>query len=273
MGMGNINKARINTHLSLLVKKNILLREKRNKNITKMKLLAILFIAEVILIASCETSKKVTEEVKPGAKKAVKTEETSKEVKEVKSEAEKMAKKSSLKERLQDIAKKAKRAKSYYSTSWMATTLPPGWWNHRTTSYPYYACTYDFGTKGTYNWRHHTGSTTTDYPNYDNTGSTLPSTTSDDGGLTTRCRWSGCYCNWDGDCSGSLMCDSNRCSHRSTPDENTTNGYSNGPTAFSRPTTRYVGSEEYRDEEEENERDEERINPRGKDTPNQPTSK
>merc|ERR1711962_1876368 len=57
------------------------------------------------------------------------------------------------------------------------------------------------------------------------------------------------------------------------PDENTTNGYSNGPTAFSRPTTRYVGSEEYRDEEEENERDEERINPRGKDTPNQPTSK
>merc|ERR1712180_397432 len=260
--MGNINKARINTHLSLLVKKNILLREKRNKNITKMKLLAILFIAEVILIASCETSKKVTEEVK-----------------EVKSEAEKMAKKSSLKERLQDIAKKAKRAKSYYSTSWMATTLPPGWWNHRTTSYPYYDRTYDYGTKGTYNWRHHTGSTTTDYPNYDNTGSTLPSTTSgdggiryntgltlpsttsDNGGLTTRCRWSGCYCNWDGDCSGSLMCDSNRCSHRSTPDEDTTNGYSNGPTAFSRPTTRYVGSEEYRDEEEENERDEERINP------------
>merc|ERR1711962_1903747 len=263
MGMGNINKARINTHLSLLVKKNILLREKRNKNITKMKLLAILFIAEVILIASCETSKKVTEEVKPGAKKAVKTEETSKEVKEVKSEAEKMAKKSSLKERLQDIAKKAKRAKSYYSTSWMATTLPPGWWNHRTTSYPNYD---------------RTGSTLPSTTSDDggiryNTGLTLPSTTSDNGGLTTRCRWSGCYCNWDGDCSGSLMCDSNRCSHRSTPDENTTNGYSNGPTAFSRPTTRYVGSEEYRDEEEENERDEERINPRGKDTPNQPTSK
>jgi len=34
-----------------------------------------------------------------------------------------------------------------------------------------------------------------------------------------------------------------------------------------------VSSEEYRDEEEENERDEERINPRGKDTPDQPKSK
>merc|ERR1712215_222040 len=92
--------------------------EKKTKNITNMKLLAILFVAEVILIASCETSKKVKEEVKP--------EETSKEVKEVKSEAEKVAKKSSLKERLQDIAKKAKRAKNYYSTEW----------NRRTTSYP-----------------------------------------------------------------------------------------------------------------------------------------
>merc|ERR1712215_664612 len=100
--------------------------EKKTKNITNMKLLAILFVAEVILIASCETSKKVREEVKPEAKKAAKPEETSKEVKEVKSEAEKVAKKSSLKERLQDIAKKAKRAKNYYSTEW----------NRRTTSYP-----------------------------------------------------------------------------------------------------------------------------------------
>merc|ERR1712180_321880 len=112
--MGNINKARNDTHVSLRRKKNLSLREKKNKNITNMKLLAILFVAEVILIASCETSKKVKEE---------------------KSEAEKVAKKSSLKERLQDIAKKAKRAKSYYSTS--------GWWNRRTTSYPYYDRTYD----------------------------------------------------------------------------------------------------------------------------------
>merc|ERR1712055_261510 len=114
-------------------KEKLIVARKKNKNITNMKLLAILFVAEVILIASCETSKKV-KEVKPEAKKAVKTEETSKEVKEVKSEAEKVAKKSSLKERLQDIAKKGKRAKSYYSTS--------GWWNHRTTSYPYYDRTY-----------------------------------------------------------------------------------------------------------------------------------
>merc|ERR1712215_178571 len=228
--------------------------EKKTKNITNMKLLAILFVAEVILIASCETSKKVKEEVKP--------EETSKEVKEVKSEAEKVAKKSSLKERLQDIAKKAKRAKNYYSTS--------GWWNRRTTSYPYYDRTYDYGTTRTYNWRHR--STTTDYPNYDY-GRTTLSPSDYNSGYTT-CGWSGCYCNWNYDCSAGRQCYYNRCTYEynpTTPDygwnDYTTMGY------WDYSTARYVGSEEYRDEEEENERDEERINPRGKDTPDQPKSK
>merc|ERR1711962_229197 len=218
-------------------KEKLIVARKKNKTITNMKLLAILFVAEVILIASCETSKKVKEEVKPEVKKAVKPEETSKEVKEVKSEAEKVAKKSSLKERLQDIAKKAKRAKGYYSTS--------GWWNRRTTSYP----DYDYG---------RTSQSPSDY----NSGYTTDST----------CDWSGCYCNWSSDCSGSLMCYDNRCSYRTTtPDygwnDYTTMGY------WDYSTARYVGSEEYRDEEEENERDEERINPRGKDTPDQPKSK
>jgi len=237
-------------------KEKLIVARKKNKNITNMKLLAILFVAEVILIASCETSKKVKEEVKPEAKKAVKPEETSKEIKEVKSEAEKVAKKSSLREHLQDIAKKAKRAKSYYSTS--------GWWNRRTTSYPYYDRTYDYGTSRSYNWHHR--STTTDYPNYDYGASTLPP---DYETRTTGCRWSGCYCNWDGDCRSDLTCDGSRCSYRSTPDYGwmTTRGY------WDYSTGRYVGSEEYRDEEEENERDEERINPRGKDTPDQPKSK
>ena len=66
-----------------------------------------------------------------------------------------------------------------------------------------------------------------------------------------------------------MQCDGSRCSYRSTPDYGwmTTRGY------WDYSTGRYVGSEEYRDEEEENERDEERINPRGKDTPDQPKSK
>merc|ERR1711962_1393465 len=202
--------------------------------------------------------KKVKEEVKPEAKKAVKPEETAKEVKEEKSEAEKGAKKSSLKERLQDIAKKAKRAKSYYSTS--------GWWNRRTTSYPDW---HDYRTSRSYNWRHRS----TSYPDYDY-GRTSQSPSDYNSGYTTdsTCDWSGCYCNWSSDCSGSLMCYDNRCSYRTTtPDygwnDYTTMGY------WDYSTARYVGSEEYRDEEEENERDEERINPRGKDTPDQPKSK
>merc|ERR1712180_1658 len=184
-------------------KEKLIVARKKNKNITNMKLLAILFVAEVISIASCETSKKVKEEVKPEAKKAVKTEETSKEVKEVKSEAEKVAKKSSLKERLQDIAKKAKRAKSYYSTS--------GWWNRRTTSYPYYDRTYDYRTSRSYNWRHRS----TSYPDYDY-GRTSPSPGDYNSGYTSTCDWGGCYCNWSSDCSGSLMCYDNRCSYRTT---------------------------------------------------------
>lgn len=250
-----------------------------------MKLLAILFVAQVILIASCETSKKVKEEVKPDAK-AVKTEETSKEVKEVKSEAEKVVKKSSLKERLQNIAKKSKRAKSYYSTS--------GWRNHRTTSYPDYDRTSDYRTSDStpyYGGSCASGKfdcgnkciprrwvcdrdddcddasdeancTQSDYERY--------ATTPDyNYGYTSGCRWSGCYCNWDGDCEGSLTCNGNRCSYRSTPDY----GWMTTRGDWDYTTKRWVSSEEYRDEEEENERDEERINPRGKDTPDQPKSK
>ena len=81
------------------------------------------------------------------AEKAVKTEETSKEVKEVKSEAEKAVKKSSLKERLQNIAKKSKRAKSYHTTrNYRTRNYRTTWnsWNRPTTDYPEYGRTDDY---------------------------------------------------------------------------------------------------------------------------------
>jgi len=184
-----------------------------------MNLLAILFVAEVILIASCETSKKVKEEVKL--------------------EAEKVVKKLSLKERLQNIAKKSKRAKSYYTTSsWNS-------WDRRTTDYPDRLI--------------HDYNDSTQYP---------PSPSQYPGYGTTRCDYTGCDCYADWQCRGSLNCHDNQCFsdyyYTATPAYNKYKVY----------TTRgYVNAEEYRDEEEENERDEERVNPRGKDSAVQPNSK
>jgi len=203
-------------------------------------------------MASCETSKKVKEEVKLEAEKAVKTEETSKEVKEVKSEAEKAVKKSSLKERLQNIAKKSKRAKSYHTTRNYRTTWNS--WNRPTTDYP------DYGRTDSTQYPDY-GTDSTQYPDYG----------------TTRCNWSGCHCYASWQCSGSLNCRNNRCTsdydYTSTPDYNNYNYYTSTRGYWDYTTNRYVDAEEYRDEEEENERDEERVNPRGKDSAVQPKSK